>query len=100
MSYANKTTYDTYDFANAKCPIMFMACGHTHWDNLAKVNNINIFSSLNDSMRVETYGDLTAPTKTLGTITECSFEVITIDKKLRKVYLTKIGAGEDREFSY
>ena len=100
IAYANKTTYDTYDFATAKCPIMFMACGHTHWDNLAKVNNINIFSSLNDSMRVETYGNLTAPTKTLGTITECSFEVITIDKKLRKVYLTKIGAGEDREFSY
>ena len=100
VAYANKTSYDTYNFATAKCPIMFMACGHTHWDNLAKVNNINIFSSLNDSMRVETYGDLTAATKTLGTTTECSFEVITVDKKLRKVYLTKIGAGEDREFTY
>ena len=100
FAYANKTTYNSYNFTTAKCQIMFIACGHTHWDNLAKVNNVNIFSSVNDSMRVETYEGLTAPTKTLGTITECSFEVITIDKKLRKVYLTKIGAGEDREFTY
>lgn len=35
-----------------------------------------------------------------GTPSELLFDIVTIDKKNRKIYTTRIGAGEDREFTY
>jgi hypothetical protein len=34
------------------------------------------------------------------TITEQSFDVFTVNKAERKIYATKIGAGDDREIAY
>jgi hypothetical protein len=35
-----------------------------------------------------------------GTVTEQAFDVFTINKKEHKLYVTRIGCGEDREFPY
>jgi hypothetical protein len=41
-----------------------------------------------------------APTKTIGTITECAFDVVIINKTTRHIDIVRIGAGENRNFDY
>lgn len=40
------------------------------------------------------------PERKLGTVSEQAFDVITVDTEGKMVYLTRIGVGEDRAFSY
>ncbi|MBR6748670.1 MAG: metallophosphoesterase [Clostridia bacterium] len=71
--------------------------GHTHKDIWGQLEGINCMCCLNDSkhksagspyLRVE------------GTTTEHAFDVFTVNKKQRKIYITRIGAGEDRVLEY
>lgn len=74
--------------------------GHMHADSLNRNRpvgiNYNIVETLNDSKNVWAG----QPNKTTGTATEQAFDVLTINKKTRKVNLTRIGAGTDRLFTY
>lgn len=45
-------------------------------------------------------GSKTAVPRADGDKTEILFDIVTIDKNERKIYLTRMGAGEDRVVSY
>lgn len=87
--------------------------GHLHHDFLDITNGIVEVIMLNDgtNWREASYwqsvasaetlsviGD--APTKTIGTISECAFDVCIINRDTRTVNLIRIGAGVDRVFNY
>lgn len=71
-------------------------CGHTHADALFKYNDINIIATTCDAYKSE-FGALK---RDKNSVSEQAFDVVNIDTKNRHVYLTRIGAGNDREFSY
>jgi len=69
--------------------------GDIHRDANIVESGINIIATTADSL----YQDKVME-RTLGTVTEHAFDVINIDKTNRKIYLTRIGAGEDREIDF
>lgn len=71
--------------------------GHTHCDYIENHNGIICVATLNDSMHKSAKSDFE---KSRGTTSEQAFDIFTVDKKSRKVYITRIGAGKDREFDY
>ena len=88
------------DFTDAKGELVGYFAGHTHADYIYGYSDygINIVTHRCDSAQ-ENNSDLLAE-KVKGTTTEQSFDVVTVNKKDRKIYLTKIGAGADRELSF
>lgn len=79
--------------------VVAVISGHMHEDNM--VNNahgtdIYCIETLNDSMNVWDK----SPVKTKGTTTEQAFDIFTINKATRTVDITRIGAGENRQFTY
>lgn len=38
--------------------------------------------------------------RVVGTATETALDVVTIDRLNRKIYMTRVGAGNDREIEY
>ncbi len=72
--------------------------GHTHWDDDMVFDGILSVATLNDGMHNEIED---AKHKHIAdTTSEQAFDVYTIDKKNHKLYVTRIGCGEDREFTY
>lgn len=79
--------------------VICVVSGHMHEDtmvNNAHGTDIYCIETLNDSMDVWN----TSPTKTKGTTTEQAFDIFTINKATRTVDITRIGAGENRQFRY
>jgi CheY-like chemotaxis protein len=70
--------------------------GHTHYDTLRTIDGITYVSILNSQCGA--YSD--APTRTDGTYTKIAYDVITVVPEESKVYLTRFGAGDSREFTY
>lgn len=86
------------DFADAKGEIIAMFAGHVHHDSVDTttlgcplVTIISAGASVN-------IGE--GPSRTFYTDTETSFDVVTINRKTRTIYCTRIGAGEDRTIKY
>mgnify|MGYP003290481395 CR=1 FL=1 len=69
-----------------------IACiaGHNHKDLSDEINGI---------LYITTTSSL-ANKRTFGTTEEDAFDIFTIDTENRKIYTTRFGAGEDREFTY
>lgn len=69
-----------------------IACiaGHNHADRSREINGI---------WYITTAASL-ANTRAYGTTEEDAFDIFTIDTANRKIYATRFGAGEDREFTY
>lgn len=87
-----------YDFTESNgCPIIAMVSGHVHFDYTGKVNGIQQIVTVCDAVdHAQHYNvDMEA-----GTITEHAFDVIKVDKFTRTVRCFRIGAGEDRIFTY
>lgn len=87
------------DFTDKGGNVICVASGHMHEDNM--VNNVHgtdiyCIETLNDSMNVWDK----SPVKTKGTTTEQAFDIFTINKITRTVNITRIGAGENRQFTY
>lgn len=81
--------------------------GHVHHDFVSTKDGITCVHCLNDGTHwrdasyfsgYEFVGD--APLKTLGTVTECAFDVVIVNKTTRHVDLIRVGAGENRQFNY
>lgn len=81
--------------------------GHVHHDFMNNQAGFYCIQTLNDGThwRKASYfagnefvGD--APKKIAGTTNECAFDVVVINRTTHKVNLIRIGAGEDREFTY
>lgn len=92
------TTYNTdinVDYTASTATVIYAACGHIHKDTLSVVDGVTFFSTTCDAMfQDDGYG------RTAGTTDEQAFDVITINKTTKTVNLIRIGAGENRSFTY
>ena len=71
--------------------------GHMHQDIAEYTDGVLRVSTLNDSMHNSSGSNFK---HVLGTTTEQAMDIFTINKKEHKIYATRIGCGEDREFTY
>ena len=78
------------DFTNSNIKFVAHLCGHMHADASNVNNGVLTIQSTCDGL----YGS----GRTAGTITEQAFDVVTVDYSNSKLYTTRIGAGNDREF--
>jgi predicted MPP superfamily phosphohydrolase len=88
--------------AASKAKIVLWHVGHVHRDNsqIIKSGNSSILvvsTSTDNLTQSDTWG---GPKMTKGTATEQVIDYVQIDKKNKKVYMTRIGAGIDRVFNY
>ena len=105
--FVGKTEFDDEPYLNAEISVDFTGkggqfiawiAGHVHEDLLVNENSIISVSTANDS-----YGSAAGylPPHEKDTITEHTFDVFTVDKKAKCVYITRIGGvGTDRIFYY
>lgn len=71
--------------------------GHTHRDNIKVVDGIVNVSLMNDSCQNPNMAELPHVKITTN---EQAVDIFTVNKKTKTVHVTRIGAGEDREFTY
>ena len=100
-AYKNHTAYTlddiNYDFSSKESDVIGIFSGHIHLDGeVTTTAGIPFIATTCDAYREE-FGKLIREN---GTITEQAFDVVQIDRINRKIYMTRIGAGNDREFSY
>ena len=113
-AYINKTNYSSnetvgdfqydisVDYSNNKSnEVIAMISGHSHADRADVVNGIRMISTLAASFIYTSYD---ASGKPIGRVanssSETSWDIFTIDRASNKIYATRYGAGEDREYSY
>lgn len=114
-AYCNKTTFSgsytagvngwsnstiNVDFTNAKGDIIAFFAGHVHWDKVDTTTMARpIITIIAAGAPVNTHqmseGEV-ASTRTFGTATETSFDVVTINKATRKIYCVRVGGAADR----
>lgn len=84
---------------NIKCTVAGIFTGHIHYDYSA-VNGYGcrVISTTCDGVDVTPDYDLYFRQR--GTITEHAFDVVQVDLTAKKMFLTRIGAGNDRVFGY
>jgi hypothetical protein len=98
----NHTTYEyggvTYDYTGVNAKIPFVLCGHTHVDKANDFNGIRYVSTTTDNW---TLGKVQGENRDIGTVTEQAFDIVSVslDTTAPKVYLTRIGYGNDREYA-
>ena len=86
------------DFSNAKGQLIGYFAGHVHADRNLVTGGVPVISTRCDAR--EEYTEEMRNERVKGTITEQSFDVFTVNKAKRKIYATKIGAGDDRVIDY
>ncbi len=85
------------DFRGVTGSFAVWVTGHTHYDSVEMKNGVLVTTTVNDSM----HNSASSPFHhEKGTVTEQAIDVFTINKSKRKIYVTRIGAGYDREFTY
>ena len=83
------------DFSAYKGRMVGYLCGHNHKDTeYVGTNMINISTGCDARYNDDVW------TRTAGTISEQLFDVVVVDKTNRKINMIRIGAGENRMFSY
>ena len=82
---------------DGKSAVVF--CGHTHANSVTVSNGITFVTTQTDAVNVNTHPTGCA-TMTAGTATEQAFDVVQIDANSKTVYMTRIGAGDDRTINY
>jgi hypothetical protein len=112
-AYCRKTTYNgsytagvegwtnnsvNVDFTNAKGEIIAMFTGHVHQDTIDTTTLACPLITIISAGAQVNAGEI--PERTFGTDTETSFDVVTINRKTRTIYLTRVGWGEDRVVKY
>jgi hypothetical protein len=118
-AYCNKSTYSgsysggidwahstvDVDFTAAKGEIIALFCGHEHWDIVDKTTlACPIISIIAAGAPVNTAnvkeGEIIPTRYPWGTDQETSFDVVTINRKEKKIYCTRVGAGASRVVYY
>lgn len=94
-AFRNRQSCEYGDFKNAKGELVAYICGHNHADLDATENGV-----LHVSTGSEAYYNDDVWQRTPGTASETIIDVFTLDKKRRKLYAVRIGAGKDRVFDY
>lgn len=86
------------DFTNAKGELTGYFSGHNHIDFVNTENGFNVIGTRCDAKEEN---DTTLKAERIEkTTTEQSFDVFTVNKAEGKIYVTKIGAGDNREIPY
>lgn len=82
------------------CSVGGIFSGHTHRDFMDKndLGHTTLSTACDGRGRYSACDDLYERNK--GEFSEQAFDVVQVDTKNRKVFLTRIGAGYDREYSY
>ena len=105
-TYTSSVTNWEYDVdvdytENGSDEVIGMFCGHTHRDEITTVNGYVLATTTAASFVYTGYNsEGQAYSRTARTATETSWDIITIDRNAKKVYMTRYGAGVDREQSY
>lgn len=87
----------TYDYSGCTGEVICVFSGHSHVDGCIRTDGgLNVISTTCDAYGAPEGGVV----RTKGTITEQAFDVVNIDYENKKIYMTRVGAGEDRVFSY
>lgn len=97
----NKTTYTfgstVYDFTSADYTVACAITGHWHQDMYATSSSgMPIISVTTDAQKY----DNTGTDRTIGTVNEQAFDVFCIDTTNETINTIRIGAGNNRSFSY
>lgn len=86
------------DYTNRGGNFIVWLAGHMHEDRMVELDGIVSVCTDSDSCG---WASGLKPKYELGTTKEHIFDVFTVNKKQRKVYITRIGSiGKDREFIY
>lgn len=88
VDYSSKTTADVIGYFS----------GHLHADRI--LDNGLPFKFITITCDSDLSYDTNEDERISGTDNEHAIDFVTIDKSERKVYLTRLGVGSDREFSY
>ena len=84
------------DFTGNENDFIVWISGHHHRDHVTLVDNsYTVVITPDDGRR-----NYDNPIKTIGTDTEHVMDFFTVDKINKKVFITRVGAGKDREFTY
>lgn len=106
-AFKNGTTYSStsseedfphniqVDFSSKGNVIAFFY-GHTHSEQVLCKDEIKYISTWNNCPR-KSDNNPNAPKREIGTISEFCLNVVTLDLKQDKIYMTKFGVGEDLE---
>ena len=88
------------DFTQSKGELVGYFSGHTHADYVYSKNDwgVNIITHRCDAK--EENDSTVSAERVEGTTTEQSFDVVTVNTATKTIFLTKIGAGEDRNVKY
>lgn len=102
---ANYANYIAALSHTCNATIIALFTGHVHNDLNTIVTADNggkllVISTHTDSFRQNNAVTPRVYEMTEGTTTEQAFDIVQIDKTNRKIYMTRIGAGSDREFEY
>lgn len=91
----------TYNYTGKNFDIICALCGDYHLDmDYTTSGGVKIVATTCDAYAQQwSIGGVSAPRDT-GTYEEQAFDVVTIDRTAKKVYMTRIGYGSDREYSY
>lgn len=98
-AYNSKTSVSfgsyTVDFSSNTGVLICCISGHNHTDQSATVDGVLHINTTCDAL----YQD-DGYNRTAGTIYEQAFDVFNIDTPKRTIKITRIGAGNDRQFTY
>lgn len=107
-SYSVNSTLENFGYSlnidftdNKSNEVICCINGHTHKDAHGITDNgILLISSQNAGIQDGEDENGNPVSKTKGTETETAIDIFTIDRKIKKVFATRYGAGKDREFNY
>lgn len=87
-----------HDFTADTNTFVCCLCGHGH-DDESHVDSDGVLTIMTNC-DADAVSSIAGYDRTVGTVNEQCFDIATIDTEHKKIYLTRIGAGSDREFSY
>lgn len=95
------TAGTSFDYTNLDIDVACVISGHVHADYSKLTDEgIPVISTACDRGPTQTSSDSFNANRQPGTINEQVFDVVQIDLTNRKIYLTRIGAGQDRSFDF
>lgn len=86
----------THNFSTKDIDVLPLLSGHTHQDGMVRTTGgLPVIGTTTDAIELDLIN-----TRTKGTVDEQAFDVVSLDMTNRIIYLTRIGAGSDRQYSY
>ena len=101
IAIKNKQTfeYDSFykDYSNTTLDMICHISGHTHYDDYTVEDNLLTISTVCDTFYAYTDPNIQ---RTRGTVTECAFDVFSIDTAAKTIKTVRIGGGNNRGWNY